>query len=360
MRGADIKQVEMLVAFSLEDRVPADHPLRTIRQLVDESLRAMSGVLTTMYSHTGRPSIPPERLIRSLLLQVLYSIRSERQLVEQLDYNLLYRWFVGLGMDEPVWDATSYTRNRQRLIDADAGRALMAAILGQARERELLSDEHFSVDGTLIEAWASQKSFQRKDGEPPADGGSQFHGQQRTNETHASVTDPQARSYRKSKGQEARLAYLGHALMDNRHGLAVDGCATQATGTAERDAAAEMIDRIKTDGEEISLGADKGYDTHAFVERLVRGKVKPHIAQNTTNRRSAVPDAVARTEGYAKSLNARPRIEGIFGWLKRIGGIRKVKLRGTAKVHSLFTFALAAYNLVRMRTLLMPQPSCAR
>lgn len=358
MRGADIKQVEMLVAFSLEDRVPADHPLRTIRRLVDESLHAMSGVLTTMYSHTGRPSIPPERLIRALLLQVLYSIRSERQLVEQLDYNLLYRWFVGLGIEETVWDATSFTRNRQRLIDADAGRALMSAILGQAREKKLLSDEHFSVDGTLIEAWASQKSFQRKDGEPPEDGGSNFRGQRRTNETHASVTDPEAQSYRKAQGQEARLAYLGHALMDNRHGLAVDGCATQATGTAERDAAGAMIDRIKTDGE-ISLGADKGYDTQAFVERLKRGKVRPHIAQNTTNRRSAVPDAIAKTPGYAKSLNARPRIEGIFGWLKRIGGIKKVKLRGTAKVHSLFTFALAAYNLVRMRTLMQSQARCA-
>lgn len=359
MRGADMKQVEMLVAFSMEDRVPADHPLRTIRRLVDESLRSMSGVLTTMYSHTGRPSIPPERLIRSLLLQVLYSVRSERQRVEQLEYNLLYRWFVGIGMDETVWDATGFTRNCQRLIEADAGRALMAAILGQAREQALLSDEHFSVDGTLIEAWASQKRFQRKDDEPPADGGRHFRGQQRTNDTHASVTDPQAQSYRKSQGQEARLAYLGHALMDNRHGLAVDGCATQATGTAERDAAGEMIDRIRTEGE-ISLGADKGYDTEAFVERLMRGKVKPHIAQNTTNRRSAVPGAIARTQGYAKSLNARPRIEGIFGWLKRIGGMKKVKLRGTAKVHSLFTFALAAYNLVRMRTLLMPQPSCAR
>lgn len=358
MRGADIKQVEMLVAFSLEDRVPRDHPLRTIRRLVDECLRAMTGVLATMYSHTGRPSIPPERLIRALLLQVLYTIRSERQLVEQLDYNLLYRWFVGLGMDEAVWDATSFTRNRQRLIDADAGRALMSAILGQAREKKLLSDEHFSVDGTLIEAWASQKSFQRKDGEPPEDGGSNFRGQRRTNDTHASVTDPEAQSYRKANGQEARLAYLGHALMDNRHGLAVDGCATQATGTAERDAAGAMIDRIKTDGQ-ISLGADKGYDTQTFVERLTRGQVLPHIAQNTTNRRSAVPDAVTKSEGYAKSLNARPRIEGIFGWLKRIGGIRKVKLRGTARVHSLFTFALAAYNLVRMRTLLQPQVRCA-
>lgn len=358
MRGADIKQVEMLVAFSLEDRVPVDHPLRTVRRLVDESLHAMTGVLTTMYSHTGRPSIPPERLIRALLLQVLYSIRSERQLVEQLDYNLLYRWFVGLGMDETVWDATSFTRNRQRLIDADAGRALMAAILGQAREKKLLSDEHFSVDGTLIEAWASQKSFQRKDGEPPEDGGANFRGQRRTNDTHASVTDPEAQSYRKAQGQEARLAYLGHALMDNRHGLAVDGCATQATGTAERDAAGEMIDRIKTQGL-ISLGADKGYDTQAFVERLTRGKVLPHIARNTTNRRSAVPSAIANSQGYAKSLNARPRIEGIFGWLKRIGGIKKVKLRGTAKVHSLFTFALAAYNLVRMRTLLHSQETCA-
>ena len=217
-------------------------------------------------------------------------------------------------------------------------------------------EQRFGV--ALIEAWASQKSFQRKDGEPPEDGGSNFRGQRRTNDTHASVTDPEAQSYRKAQGQEARLAYLGHALMDNRHGLAVDGCATQATGTAEREAAGAMIDRIKTDGE-ISLGADKGYDTQAFVERLRRGKVLPHIAQNTTNRRSAVPEVVAKTEGYAQSQNARPRIEGIFGWLKRIGGIKKVKLHGTAKVHSLFTFALAAYNLVRMRTLLQSQETCA-
>lgn len=353
MRGADQHQREMLIDFSIESKIPSDHPLR-IRAVADEALRSMSGVLTTMYSRTGRPSIPPERLIRALLIQVLYSIRSERQLVEQMEYNLLYRWFVGLGLEETVWDATTFTRNRQRLIDADAGCQLMTAILLQARSRKLLSDEHFSVDATLIEAWASQKSFQPKDGEPPADGGANFHGHRRTNDTHASITDPQAQSYRKSKGQEARLAYLGHALMDNRHGLVVDGCATQATGTAEREAAAEMIDRIRTP-EEITLGADKGYDTQAFVERLQRGRVQPHIARNITNRRSAVPAAVAATEGYAKSLNARPRIEGIFGWLKRIGGMKKVKLRGTAKVHSLFTFALAAYNLVRMRTLLMPQ-----
>jgi transposase len=354
MRGADQHQRELLIDFSMEDRVPAKHPLRPLRSMVDEALHSMSGVLTTMYSHTGRPSIPPERLIRALLIQVLYSIRSERQLVEQLEYNLLFRWFVGLGLQETMWDATSFTRNRNRLIDADAGRQLMTAIVSGARKAGLLSDEHFSVDGTLIEAWASQKSFQPKDGDPPADGGGNFHGHKRTNDTHASKTDPDARSYRKSPGQEARLAYLGHALMDNRHGLVVDGCVTQASGTAERDAAGEMIDRIRTEGE-ITLGADKGYDTQAFVEHLEKGRVKPHITRNTTNRRSAVSDAIAATEGYAKSQNARPRIEGVFGWLKRIGGIKKVKLRGTYKVHSFFTFALAAYNLVRMRTLLMPQ-----
>ena len=358
MRGADQHQRELLIDFSLEERIPANHPLRGIRAMADEALRSMSGVLTTMYSHTGRPSIPPERLIRALLIQVLHSVRSERQLVEQLEYNLLYRWFVGLGLQETVWDATSFTRNRDRLINADAGRQLMTAILLKARNAQLLSEEHFSVDGTLIEAWASQKSFQPKDGDPPADGGGDFHGQRRTNDTHASKTDPEARSYRKSQGQEARLAYLGHALMDNRHGLVVDAVVTQATGTAERDAAGEMIDRIRTDGE-ITLGADKGYDTQAFVERLERGRVQPHIARNTTNRRSAVSDVIASSEGYAKSLNARPRIEGIFGWLKRIGGMKKVKLRGTGKVHSLFTFALAAYNLVRMRTLLMPQAQSA-
>jgi transposase len=358
MRGADMGQVEMLVAFSLEERVPSDPPLRTIRRLADEALGSMSGTLTTMYSHTGRPSIPPERLIGALLLQVLYSIRSERQLVEQLHYSLLYRWFVGMGIEETIWGASSFTRNRQRLIDADAGRALMTAILLQARRQKLLSEEHFSVDGTLIEAWASQKSFQRKDGEPPADGGGDFRGQRRSNDTHASVTDPEARLARKGPGQESRLAFMGHALMDNRHGLVVDGCATQATGSAERDAAGEMVDQIKH-GNELTLAADKGYDTQAFVERLTQAKVKPHIAQNTTNRRSAVPDVIARTEGYAKSINARRKIEGIFGWLKRIGGMKKVKLRGTAKVDSLFTFALAAYNLVRLRTLLMPQPNSA-
>ncbi|WP_370307272.1 IS5 family transposase [Sinimarinibacterium flocculans] len=355
MRGADMGQVEMLVAFSLEDRVPADHPLRTIRRLADGALREMRSVLTTMYSHTGRPSIPPERLIRALLLQVLFSIRSERQLVEQLHYNLLYRWFVGMGIEEQVWDATTFTRNRQRLIDADAGRALMGAILSQARRQKLLSDEHFSVDGTLIEAWASHKSFQSKDDDPPAGGAGDFRGQRRTNDTHASITDPQARSYRKAPGQEARLAYLGHALMDSRHGLVVDGCATQATGTAERDAAGQMIDRIKR-AAELTLAADKGYDAQAFVEHLTRARVRPHIAQNTANRRSAVPDAIACSPGYAKSISARRKIEDIFGWLKRVGGLRKVKLRGVAKVDSLFTFALAAYNLVRMRTLLMPQP----
>lgn len=356
MRGAEEPQGAMFSYVSLEHRVPKKHPLRTIRKLVDAALQDMEGALTVMYSHTGRPSIPPEHLIRALLLQIFFSVRSERLLMEQLNYNLLFRWFVGLTVDDAVWDASSFAKNRDRLVDHAVGRSLLAAVVTQARAKGLVSDEHFSVDGTLIEAWASMKSFRRKDdaSPPPPSGGSNvevdFRGEQRSNDTHASTTDPECRLYKKGSGQESKLAYLGHALMENRNGLAVDGCVTQANGFAERDAAMQMVDAIQTDGP-ITLGADKGYDAAEFVERLAKAKVVPHIAQNNKGRRSAVPDAIAKSQGYAASQIVRKRIEEIFGWAKEIGGMAQVKLRGLGKVDWRFTLTLAAYNLVRMHNL---------
>jgi transposase len=355
MRGAEEPQGAMFSYVSLEQRVPKKHPLRTIRRLVDVALQEMNGALTVMYSHTGRPSIPPEHLIRALLLQIFFSVRSERLLMEQLNYNLLFRWFVGLSVDDEVWDASSFAKNRDRLVDHQVGRSLLAAVVSQAKQKGLVSDEHFSVDGTLIEAWASMKSFRRKDDVPPPPcGGSNvevdFRGEKRSNDTHQSTTDPECRLYKKAEGQESKLAYLGHALMENRNGLAVDGCVTQANGFAERNAALEMADAIKTHGP-ITLGADKGYDAAEFVERLGKARVVPHIAQNTKNRKSAVPDAIAQSAGYAVSQIVRKRIEEIFGWAKQIGGMAQVKLRGTAKVDWRFTMTLAAYNLVRMRQL---------
>jgi len=354
MRGLEERQGTMFSYVSLESRVPKKHPLRAIRKLVDAALAQMDGALTTMYSHTGRPSIPPERLLRALLLQIFYSVRSERLLMEQLDYNLLFRWFVGLGVDDAVWDASVFAKNRDRLVEHEVGRTLLAAVVELARQQDLISDEHFSVDGTLIEAWASMKSFRPKD-EPPApptggNAGVSFHGQKRSNDTHQSTTDPECRLYKKAEGQESRLCYLGHALMENRSGLAVDGCVTQAHGTAERDAAKAMVDAVKTQSE-ITLAADKGYDAAEFVEYLDKARVRPHIAQNTTNRRSAVPDRIARSPGYAASQIVRKRIEEIFGWAKEIGGMAQVKLRGTTKVDWRFTMTLAAYNLVRLRRL---------
>jgi transposase len=344
----------MFSYVSLERRVPPKHPLRKIRGMVDAALQEMDGALTTMYSHTGRPSIPPEHLIRALLVQIFFSVRSERLLMEQLDYNLLFRWFVGLGVDEAVWDASVFAKNRDRLVDHEVGRSLLAAVVSQAKAKGLVSDEHFSVDGTLIEAWASMKSFRRKDDIPPPSGGSNvevdFKNEKRSNDTHRSTTDPECRLYKKAKGQESKLCYLGHTLMENRNGLAVDGCVTPADGCAERDAAMDMADAVKTDGP-ITLGADKGYDAAEFVERLNLAKVVPHIARNTTNRRSAVSDAIAHSPGYAISQIARKRIEEIFGWAKQIGGMAQVKLRGTAKVDWRFSMTLAAYNLVRLHKL---------
>jgi transposase len=303
----------------------------------------------------GRPSIPPEKLLRALLLQVLYSTRSERLLMEQLDYNLLFRWFVGLNMDDAVWDPTVFTKNRERLLAGDIAEAFFARVLAQARQRGLLSDEHFTVDGTLIEAWASLKSFKRKDApvEPPDDPGNptvDFHGERRSNVTHVSTTDPDARLVRKAKGHEAKLAYQGHVLMDNRHGLAVEGCVTRASGYGERAAALEMLGHVATT-HRVTVGADKGYDTRDFVEALRLVQVTPHVAQNTSNRSSAIDERTTRHAGYGVSQWKRKRVEEIFGWLKTVGLLRKTRHRGRRRVNWMFIFGLAVYNLVRLRTL---------
>jgi transposase len=356
MRGDDRQQAGMWSYISPEQRVPPDHPLRPIRAMVDTILADLSHEFATLYSPVGRPSIPPEKLLRALLLQVLYSIRSERLLMEQLDYNLLFRWFVGLNMDDPIWDATVFTKNRERLLAGNIAQAFFERALAQARGRGFLSDEHFTVDGTLIEAWASLKSFKRKDaagGPPPDDPGNptvDFHGERRSNLTHVSLTDPDARLVRKTKGHEAKLAYQGHVLMENRHGLAVEGCATRASGYAERAAALEMVGHRATAGR-ITVGADKGYDTRDFVEALRLVQVTPHVAQNTSNRSSAIDQRTTRHAGYEVSQWKRKRVEEIFGWLKTVGLLRKTRHRGRARVNWMFVFGLAVYNLVRIRNL---------
>lgn len=356
MRGDDPRTEAMFSYISPEQRVPADHPLRLIRTLVDGVLVELSPEFSRLYAKTGRPSVPPEKLLRALLLQVLYSVRSERQLMEQLDYNLLFRWFVGLGMDDPVWDATTFSKNRQRLLDGDIAQAFFARVLQQARQRNLLSEEHFTVDGTLIEAWASVKSFRPKDrsDEPaPDDPGNptvDFRGERRRNDTHASTTDPQARLFRKGSGREARLCYMGHVLTENRHGLVVGAQLTQATGTAEREAALAMAERIPGRGR-LTLGADKSYDTRDFVERVRHLDITPHVAQNTGHRRSAIDERTTRHSGYAESQRKRKRVEEVFGWLKTIGLMRKVRHRGTDRVGWMFVFATAVYNLIRIRNL---------
>jgi transposase len=357
MRGDDPQQAAIFSCLSPEERVPPEHPLRAIRALVNAVLKELSPQFAQLYSHTGRPSIAPEKLLRALLLQVLYTVRSERLLMEQLDYNLLFRWFVGLNMDDPIWDASTFSKNRERLLAGDVAHAFFDQILAQARERNLLSDEHFTVDGTLIEAWAGQKSFKQKDSAPPAsppdDPGNpsiDFRGERRTNATHASTTDPEARLYKKATGQEAKLAYLGHVLMENRHGLVVDSCVTQATGTAEREAALAMAEAIPGQ-RRVTLGADKNYDTRDFVRDLRELQVTPHVAQNTSGRSSAIDGRTTRHPGYAVSQRKRTCVEEIFGWLKTVGLLRKVRHRGIARVSWMFTFAAAVYNLVRMRTL---------
>lgn len=340
----------MFSYVSAEQRVPKDHPLRAIRPMVDAALREMSDEFDRLYSRVGRPSIPPERLFRALLLQMFYSVRSERLLMEQLDYNILFRWFVGLEMDEPVWAPTVFTKNRERLLNQDVARSFFRRVLDQADA--LLSDEHFTVDGTLIEAWASQKSFQPKDGSGDGDG-TDFRGQRRTNDTHASKTDPDAKLYRKSNNAEARLAYLGHALIENRHGLVVEAMATQADGTAERDAALLMMDDHAGDDRRRTVGADKNYDTHDFVAVSRALRYIPHVSQNVNRSGGSAIDArTTRHDGYAISQSCRPRIEPVFGWLKVIAGLRKVKLRGLPKLDWLFVFGCAAYNLKRLSRLL--------
>src|SRR5947209_7025164 len=355
MRGQDEQQGWMFSYVSAEERVPIDHPIRAIRTLANKALEALSADFERMYSSFGRPSIAPEKLLRALLLQVLYTIRSERQLMEQLDYNLLFRWFVGLEMDDPVWNATVFTKNRERLLGQEMARAFFDRVVAQARERGLLSDEHFTVDGTLVEAWASLKSFKRKDAPPvpPEDPGNptvNFHGERRSNTTHGSTTDPDARLARKGKAQEAKLCYTGHVLMENRNGLAVGSCVIPANGHAERAAALELLGALEREGR-VTLGADKGYDTRDFVAAARLLGVTPHVAQNTTRRASALDGRTTRHAGYAVSQRRRKRVEEIFGWLKTVGLMRKTRHRGARRVDWMFTLALAAYNLVRLRNL---------
>jgi transposase len=353
MRGDDRHPDGLFSYIRPEQRVPADHPLRPIREMVDTALGELSPEFARLYAKTGRPSIPPEKLLRALLLQLLYSIRSERQLMEQLDYNLLFRWFVGLSMDDAIWDATVFTKNRDRLLQGDIARAFFECVVAQAQARQLLSAEHFTVDGTLIEAWAGLKSFRPKGtpAPPPDDPGNptvNFHGERRANATHASTTDPDARLARKSRGHEAKLAYYGHVLMENRHGLAVDTCVTQAGGLAEREAAVAMAANLAPGA---TLAGDKGYDTAGFVAALRARGVTPHVAQNTTHRRSAIDARTTRHSGYAISQQKRKRVEEIFGWAKTIALFRKTRHRGVRRVGWMFTFALAVYNLVRIRNL---------
>jgi len=357
MRGADVQQTTMFSYLSPEARVPADHPLRAIRTSCDKMLKQLSPQFEEMYSEIGRPSVAPERLLRALLLEVLYTVRGERLLMEQLNYNLLFRWFVGLNMDDEVWHPTVYSKNRDRLLEADVAKKFFALVVAEAAEMGLMSDEHFTVDGTLLEACASLKSFKQKDSgeEPPADDPGNptvdFHGEKRSNQTHASTSDPDALLARKGSGKEAKLSYSGHVLMENRNGLVADVEVLQANGTAERDAALVMIERIAGD-QQVTVGADKNYDTKDFVAEARNLKATPHVAQNIHARRSSAIDGrTTRHAGYAISQVKRKRIEEIFGWMKTVGGMRKLRHRGLQLVGWMFTFAAAVYNLVRMRNL---------
>jgi transposase len=356
MRGSDNSSGSLFSYVDLEERVPAKHPLRVIRALVNDVLVSLDAEFERLYEGTGRQSIAPERLLRASLLQAFYSVRSERQLMEQIDYNLLFRWFVGLGIDDPVWDHSTFSKNRDRLLDADVAAKFLEAVLRHSRVKRFLSDDHFSVDGTLVEAWASMKSFRVKDGsdEPPSPGRNgerDFHGQKRANDTHESKTDPDAKLYRKGKGQSSRLCFMGHALIENRHGLVVQADVTTATGKAERAAALAMIDRHEEASERpLTLAADKGYDTSGFVADLRRKGVTPHVARKVKG--SAIDGRTTRHEGYKASQRKRKLVEEAFGWGKTIAGLAKVKLRGLARVRFQFTFAMAAYNLIRMPRLL--------
>ena len=375
MRGSDEQTGSLFSYVSCEARVPADHPLRLIRAVVDEALDVLSPEFDRLYAQVGRPGIAPEKLLRALLLQAFYSVRSERQLMEQIGYNLLFRWFVGLAMDASVWDPTTFSKNRDRLLDGDVAQRLLAAVVAQPRVSALMSDEHFSVDGTLIQAWASHKSFQPKPGAeeggppstpsstPPATASSgrnaeqSWRGQKRSNDTHRSITDPDARLARKSNGQASILAYAGHVLMENRNGLVAQSCLTHATGTAERDAALVLVDRLGPH-RRITLGADKGYDVMGFVQALRQRRVVPHIATDRrvsktgVVRRSGVDGRTQRHPGYAVSQRSRKRIEEAFGWVKSSAGFRQTKHRGRERVGWCFDLAATAYNLIRLPKLL--------
>ena len=356
MRGEDSNQQAMFSYISPEARVPKDHPLRPIRAMVDSMLMDLAPLFREMYSHTGRPSTPPEQLLRASLLQVLYSIRSERMLVEQLDYNLLFRWFVGLSMDDKVWDHSTFSKNRDRLMQFEVATAFFQAAKGLAERAGLMSKDHFTVDGTLIEAWASMKSFRPKndqDQDPPASSGRNtevdFKGQKRKNDTHQSTTDPDARLLKKGKGKEAKLCFMGHALMENRNGLVVDSRLTEANGRAEWEAALEMVENLPGTNR-ITVGADKGYDVPVLVDGLRENRATPHVAQKAKG--SAIDGRTTRHEGYQVSLRIRKRVEEIFGWLKTVAGLRKTRHRGLELVGWMFEFAMAAYNLVRMRNII--------
>lgn len=361
MRGADHQQHQLFTYGSLEETIPADHPLRPIRKMVDAALKDLNDRFNEIYGSDGRKSIPPERLLRALLLQMLYSIRSERLLMEQLRYNLLFRWFVGLSQDDAVWHPTVFSKNRDRLLEGAVSEEFFSLIVEQARGMKLLSDEHFTVDGTLIQAWAGQKSFQRKKTDddalepPPRDPSGNptvnWHKEKRSNETHESLTDPEARLFKKTRGSEAKLGYQGHVLTENRNGLVVDVRLTQASGRAEREAALDMLTG-KPESKRVTLGADKGYDTQGFVNDLRQIKVTPHVAQNVNRSGgSAIDGRTTRHEGYAISQTARKRVEEVFGWIKTIALQRQTMFRGRQRAGWMFTFAAAAYNLVRMRNI---------
>jgi transposase len=360
MRGADTFTESLFTMRKLEDFVPAQHRLREIRKTANAALDKLGPTLTAMYAAEvkgGRPSIAPEKLLRAMLLQVLFSIRSERQLMEQVHYNLLFRWFIGLSMDDAVWVPTVFTKNRERLIEHDAVIKFFNEVVAIAQQRDLLSGEHFSVDGTLIQAWAGHKSFVAKNDDQDGDGGAtpgDFKGQRRSNDTHESTTDGDARLYRKGD-TASELRYMGHTLSDNRHGLIANAMVTKADGYAEREAAKAMISDARQalgdDEREITLGADKGYDAKEFIDACVAMKVTPHVAQNTSGRKSAVPDEIAQTEGYAMSQRKRKLIEQGFGWAKTVGNIRQVMVRGLKRVDQMFVLTMAAYNLVRIRNL---------
>ena len=363
MRGPAERQAKMLFGVTTEDFIPADHPIRRIRKLVDEVLAALSPQLTAMYAPDGRHSVPPEHLIKATLLMAFYSIRSERQFCERLQYDLLFKWFLGLNITDAAFDHSTFSKNRKRLLEHDLSEQLLGEVVREARKRRLISEEHFSVDGTLLQAWASQKSVRpRPSGEgddPPATGGGKnpevnFHGQRRTNETHVSTTDPEARLAKKARGQETKLSYSGHILMENRNGLILDLLVTTATGTAERDGALVMLDRRSCQAgarRRVTLAGDKGYDTRAFVEELRQREVTPHVTQNTANRKSAIDRRTTRHPGYLQSQRVRKRIEECFGWVKTVGCGRKLRYVGRAKNQLWATFTAVAYNLVRMANL---------